>query len=317
MSNPALYGRVLNVLITSNDPTQLVRINGFDITKNQGFDIDVHVTKDSQRDSNKAVVRIFNLPEDQRRAFQAPGCQFTISAGHQYASDLASLGVFTVRKVFHDVEEADWVTHIEGGEEHNAIIDTRVQASFGPGQTIGTIANTIIKPLVAAGIGIGNFALTVGASTITYPNGYAASGRAQQKLAELARKAGYFFSIQHGEFFFYKPGQGDNTRIVRLSSDTGLLNLPIVGEGDSNKKKQGQVKVLSLCQPGIIPMGYVFIDVPFGFGAAQGQLLVKKVRHNLSTYAQPFYTEAECEVPAQQSGTQNAGQSNLNTAALA
>jgi hypothetical protein len=231
-----LFGRVVKLTVTA-EGAETVVLPGFDAEKNAGFDVDAHIIKSAEPDANKSVVRVFNLPDNLRKLFQGRGVKCAVEAGHKFAGNVASLGVFDVTRAWSELEEADWVTHFEGGEAHNALFDADISYSFSAGQTFGFVAKQIIQPLFDAGIGRGNFDKTLGASTQTFPNGACGEGKARDRLRSLAKKAGFEFSVQHSAFQFVKLGEANKAMIVNLSPSSGLIGVPAWGEADLRRAR--------------------------------------------------------------------------------
>ena len=263
----------------------------------EGFDMDAQITKTHSHDANKATLRVYNLPDELRSAVQGRKVQFSISAGYKIANNKAQIGLFDIKKAHSTLEGPTWVTHLEGGEARDALQDALVSLSVGAGQTAAQVAQQVVNTLVAEGIGAGNFAETLGAVQIPYFAGFCMEGRSKDVLKAICQRFDFTYSVQSGALQFLKKGEGDQTRTFKISPDTGLIGVPVPGEADASKGKKPQIHVKALCQPNIIPGSFIDVFLPVQF-AARGKMKVQKVVHDLSTYAQPFYTKMECEMGA-------------------
>jgi hypothetical protein len=263
--------------------------------KLEGFDMDANIVKTTSRDANKATLRVYNLPEEMRSALQGRKVQFSVSAGYSYANSVRQLGLFDIRKAHSELEGPTWVTHIEGAESRDPLLEATVSLSISGGSTVASVARQVVDALVTAGLSAGNFEESLGTVTTVYHNGFCAEGRAKEVLAGICKRVGFKYSVQNGALQFLKEGEGDTTKIYKMSPDTGLIGIPVAGEADASKNKKPQVHVKSLCRPEIVPGSFINVILPVQF-AIRGNLKVNKVIHDLSTYAQAFYTKMECEL---------------------
>lgn len=286
MPTATALGRVVTVML---------EVSGTPVASFDGFDSDVKIEMDSKDSTpNKCNITLFNLPEQYRSAFQKSGVKVRVLAGYKRAGT-AVLGIYDVQRASSRVEGVDWITQVQAAEAMAAFRETLVSSTFPPGVNKATVYRQCTLPLLAYGVLSGNFDSTLGASAGAFANGITVEGRAFKLLEDFARKEGYFLSVQNHQLTFLEVDGASVTGVISVSPYDGLIGEPEYSDADPKMKKKAQVKCRSLLRHEARPGMQLIINLPQGQGFIRGQQRLTKVTHNLSTYAQPFYTDFESE----------------------
>lgn len=201
------------------------------------LDCAFEVEKTLRAEPNKCSLKIYNLAEETRAAFEqlAPrrrwwtkGVPVRIEAG--YGDDRALLWLGELRNVLTEIEGPDWVTSMDSGDGYLAFQNARVNLSYGPMTPVATVLQALVQQL---GIGVGNVAQTLATLNVEgvgklYPHGLVISGSVAQELTDFCRSAGLEWSIQDGVLQILDRGQALRSQALRVSSDTGMVGSPSV-----------------------------------------------------------------------------------------
>lgn len=293
MSTATALGRVVTVML---------EVSGAPVASFDGFDSDVKIEMDSKDSTpNKCNITLFNLPEQYRSAFQKSGVKVRVLAGYKRAGT-SVLGIYDVQRASSRVEGVDWVTQVQAAEAMAAFRETLVSSTFPPGVNKATVYRQCTLPLLAYGVLSGNFDSTLGAATGAFANGITLEGRAFTILENFARREKFDLSVQNHQLTFVPTAErlasGEAPKFIgqiTVSPYDGLIGEPEYSDADPKMKKKAQVKCRSLLRHEARPGMQITINLPPGQGFIRGQMMITKVTHNLSTYAQPFYTDFESE----------------------
>ena len=202
-----------------------------------GLDCAFEIEKTLNAEPNKCSLKIWNLAEDTRAAFEqlAPrkrwmtkGIPTRIEAG--YGNDRAPLWLGALRTVPPALHGPDWVTSMDSGDGYLAFQNARVNLSYGPMTPVDTVLQALVRQL---GVGVGNLAqalaqLKVNGVGKLYPHGVVISGSVAQELSDFCLSAGLEWSIQDGVLQILDRGQALRGKALRVSSDTGMIGSPSV-----------------------------------------------------------------------------------------
>lgn len=286
MTVEKLYGRRISARIGG------VILQGYIKELNQGYDMEFEVEKTDQPEPNKGVLKIYNIDVAHRSLAQTKGTNVTIMAG--YPTTYSTIFTGTIRYASHQHSGADWLTIIEANDGGKAHAEAKIKRQWKAGVPIATVIKDLMDTF--EGIGPGNYAQTVLANLQAQtPGNYTLSGRTVDKLNGILLPYGYRFSIQDEQFQFM-TADGHNLRPVTiLSSSSGLIGTPSVGEkGDDGKTR---AKMRSLLQPNLLPGSLINVTSD-GVSATgtTGLFKATKVKHNGSNFGPDFYTDIEAEV---------------------
>lgn len=241
------------------------------------------IQRDTSRDPNTAQVTITNLTEEHRAAIQEKNIPSIIEAG--YVNNTSRLFSGNLTFASHERESTDWVSALELGDGSQALQSARINESFGPGTKTATIIKRIVE---CSGLGIGNVLdeLSKGnfrGAVTEFKKGYTASGKCADVLKELTESSGLNFSVQDGQVQLLRVGESNGDSVIVLSSATGLIGSPQIGE-------DGVVQARSLLQGKLTPGRAVQIksqQIDSGF------FRIQKTVHIGDTSGNDWYTGIE------------------------
>lgn len=201
------------------------------------LDCAFEVEKSIRAEPNRCSLKIYNLAEDTRSAFeqiaprkrwQTKGIPVRIEAG--YEKDRAVLWLGELRNVYTEIDGPDWVTSMDSGDGYLAFQNARVNLSYGPMTPVATVFQGLIAQL---GIGVGNAAQALASLKVDgigklYPHGHVLSGSVAQELTDFCHSAGLEWSIQDGVLQILDRGQALRGKALLVSSDTGMIGSPSV-----------------------------------------------------------------------------------------
>jgi hypothetical protein len=247
-----------------------------------GLRVQFKVEKTDKPEPNTLDLAVYNLSETTRRSIQKAGVKVIVEAG--YAGTIQQIYSGDARYVNSVRQNADWVTKIQCGDGEKHYSTARTNESFAPGTKMQDVAQKLIKDMK---LGAGNVLAKLKSGNVKdavseFMNGLTVSGKSSTEFDKMMKAAGLTWSIQDGELQVTEPGAATDESIVVLSSSTGLIGSPEVGE-------KGIIKVKSLLQPGIKPARRIDIQSE----SIKGLFRPEKVMHTGDTHGPEWYTESE------------------------
>jgi hypothetical protein len=211
----------------------------------QTLKIAFQVTKTLGKEPNKAEISIENLKEETRALFQTKNQGVVLEAGYRENTSV----IFSGAVDHTDIERVStgWIVRVlcsDGGVNQRR---GRINRSFRGEVDLKNAARAVISSM---GLGLGN---TKDLPDFKFGNGLVVSGRSDQQLEKLARKAGVKYSIQDGQVVFLLDKQTLKNTVPVLSSDSGMVGTPQIGE-------KGFVTLTAKIQPGLNPGGRFKIE---------------------------------------------------------
>lgn len=271
------------------------------------LDLRFQVTKTLKREPNTAEVTIFNLNEDSRGAFsETPNQTMQIRVGYRGrpeqspalqavddiigAGDSGQLGIIytgDVRSVHNSYSPPDWETLVESGDGEIAIQRSRINKSFAAGTPVKVVIKELAKSMR---VGLGNAAeriLETGSlkeAGTEFLNGVTVSGQSHRELEALVKSTGRELSIQDGTIQILDLGQPLRDTSVVLTSDTGLIGTPTIGD-------KGIVKFRALLNPAIVPGRQIELKAR----ALNGRFRAERCDYTGDTTGQDWYVDVEAK----------------------
>ena len=253
------------------------------------------VSKTSNKDPNKASVRIYNLNSLHRMQLQfgaeiiatpetAWNWPLTIEAGYVGSRSLIFSG--DIRFVDTRREGPDWVTDIEADDGGKDYTGARLNVAFGPGTTVQTI---LIECAKALNVGLGNSAAQFAAARfrkgfVNFRKGVVVTGLVSKTLDKYVTSAGYKWSIQDGQLQVLGPDEALLDIAIKLDSKSGLIGAPERGE-------KGSLRATSLLQGAIKPGRRVEMQTLDVIGPYK----VIDVNHSGDTWGNDWYSSFEAK----------------------
>ncbi len=258
-----------------------------------------HVEQSLEKIPNPATVEVTNLSNDTINWLEnipvneSHGPVFILQAGYSNV-DLTNLPILykgDIAKITVKKAGTETTTLLEGGDGEFAYLNSRLDVSFKPGSTFGTILDTFKKTL-----GLSDGVQKGMNRADSFLNGAAFTGNIRDHLDEICERQGLIWSIQDGALQIL-PQDGDTGETaVYLSPDTGLIGSPyktkIVRPQLGGNSKQMQVsgeKFLSLLNPRIRPGKPIVVSSE----NVNGTFRVEKATHTGDTHGAPWYSEIE------------------------
>lgn len=259
---------------------------------------DLHVKfsikKTSKKSPNNASVSIWNLTDNTRSQISTTEDIVIVKAG--YETDRLPEVIYKgdVTNITTSLQPPDVVTTIESSDGVKAISDTNISLSIDSGASAKSILDRVVKAFPIAR----KVLPAVGVPDKKYASGFSSFGRAEEILSRITDDLGLEWSIQDNELKIIEADKSDGTRVVHLSSSTGLIGSPIK-KNDILKatKKSGQKKdtpgwsVKTLLVPFLEPGGRVSIE---SAEIKAGSIFrVQTVEHSGDTHGNDWYTTLE------------------------
>lgn len=275
-----LFGRDFRVTLG----TRLIRARPDDLEKARPtLRVTFQIVRSISADPNTAEVAIYNLSEASRSAIQEKDIPTIIEAG--YVNNLAQLFSGNLTFARHERDGIDWISNFEAGDGSLAFQSSRINESFAPGTKIEAVIERVAE---CSGLGLGNLIEELdkgnfrGALT-EFKKGYSSSGKCINELKALTSSAGLNLSVQDGQVQVLREGGTNGDDAVVLSSSTGLIGSPEVGE-------DGIVTAKSLLQGKLSPGRPVRIESKL---IDDGFFRIEKVTHTGDTAGEDWYSEIE------------------------
>lgn len=200
--------------------------------------IQFNVKKTSDKSSNTAEVKIYNLNENSRNRISGEVLKQVIQLNAGYKSDVSDSLVFigNVTSITHEVTSPSIVTTIKCADGLDALSLTRISVSYTEGYSVKLALREIVD---AFPFGIEGFNQSLSqVDDFQFSNGYSFTGFAKDALDELTQEIGVEWSVQNGNIKFLPEGLPDSNVVVSLSPTTGLVGSPIRLDDTRIKKTQ-------------------------------------------------------------------------------
>ena len=211
-------------------------------------DIKFKIKRTLQAKPHTLELDVFNLTEDHRNTIKSATRPIVqVSAGYKDTGvSMLFNGIGGHARVFRD--GPDVITRLRAGDGVVAYRTARVNQSFAANANL----NDVITALASAmGVGLGNVSTALQNVTLdqlgsTFVHGTVLRGLASAEMNALLRSANMDWSIQEGVLQVLPRLAALQRQAITLSSDTGLLDVPEVGN-------HGTLTLKALIQPGLVP----------------------------------------------------------------
>lgn len=203
------------------------------------------IEKQSTKAPNKCTLKVWNLAPETRGLVEAIGNVLILKAG--YVQDTGAQTIFQgdVIRALTVREGPDWVTELEMQDGHKEFRDTKASVSYGRGATALQVLGDLSKRF---GLPVRELPADVAAKQ--YPNGFSFVGRLRDAMEKACDYLKLEWSIQNREIQIIKKGGVFQKRAVVLSSDTGMVESPML-ESKTMTEKAAAKDGITASQPGV------------------------------------------------------------------
>ena len=239
------------------------------------------IEKNLAEQPNKSTVAVYNLSEVTRK-FLSVGHLVRVQAG--YTKTLTDIFSGTVSYINQGREGADWISTFHCADSLAQYTSARMNKSY----TTGTPIKRLLMDAVATmGVGLGNSIEAIAGPSMrkgftTFLKGAVASGKVSDILTKYLGSTGYNWSIQDGQLQVIGKGLPTREPAIVLSSTSGLIGSPELGE-------KGLVKAKSLLQGGF-HAGRMVSIISRGIN---GIFVTEKVVHSGDTWGADWTTDID------------------------
>lgn len=203
------------------------------------------IEKQSTKAPNKCTLKVWNLAPETRGLVEAIGNVLILKAG--YVQDTGAQTIFQgdVIRALTVREGPDWVTELEMQDGHKEFRDTKASVSYGRGATALQVLGDLSKRF---GLPVRELPADVAAKQ--YPNGFSFVGRLRDAMEKACDYLKLEWSIQNREIQIIKKGGVFQKRAILLSSDTGMVESPML-ESKTMTEKAAAKDGITASQPGV------------------------------------------------------------------
>lgn len=240
------------------------------------FEVQKSVEKKVQ---NTAKIQIYNLSDDSFNFIKQKNMAVTIKVGWgEEADKLLFFG--KISRASKEKKDTDWIIKIESGDSGNAYNSAKISKSYPEKTThlnvFEDLKSELFKENTIKGV------KGVFASDNLFNNGLAAHGNVGNLMDNILTANNYDWQINNGILEIQK--KGIPTQIVKLSSESGLLDSPEVTENG--------IKATCLLQPEISTLRQVYLESYY----IKGVYIPTKVTHSGDNLEGKFQTTFETGV---------------------
>lgn len=257
----------------------------------EGFRITFQVKKTKVSTTNEATVKIYNLSEATRTSITKEQVMI-LRAG--YVDDVGERVVFIgdITEVNHNIARPDVVTTIISNDGEEYLRNSAVSVSYETGVSLKKVLEDIAKK---TGVTLKNTIAKVTDKKLS--QGFSFSGKVRTLVDKITRSLEAEWSIQNDELKIQDTDLTDESKIILLTSNTGLIGSPERLKVRVRKKKKNDTgmvdgwSVKALLIPGAEPGGVVAVtsrEIPAG-----SEFKIVDVTHNGDTHTGPWDSTIE------------------------
>ncbi|WP_304154226.1 hypothetical protein [Megamonas hypermegale] len=259
------------------------------VDNRNGLKIEFDIDKDLTKQTNKSVLKIYNLSKETRKALEFPDINCEIYAGYESTTGPVKLFVGNAMQIKTIISGNDMCTEFRLSDGGVAIRDCEISISFPP-----NTQGTKVIQTIASSMGL---AVVYGRDVVinSFANGYSFIGSGGAALDEVCGANGLKWSIQNGVLqIILEEGISENRGIV-FGKDSGLIGSPerIIKsnpkpdketpkrkrkrkEKKDRAEKQAGWKIKTLLAPSVLPGDAVKVESEI----ITGWFRVEAVRHS-------------------------------------
>jgi len=282
---------ILQVRIRNKD------FNGYtDTIIVKGLRISFTIIKSTSATTNSAVIKVWNLSQDNRNLIKDYGDQVTLYAGYKEDGGPQVLFVGDTTTVIHTYDVPEIVTTLECGDGEKYVNQLRVVLSFGANVQARTIISSI-----ASQMGVTLLPIPSGFNLV-YRQGFKYIGMGKDALNIVCDKLGLEYSIQNNQLQIIPVNGTIPESIIQVNEGNGMQGIPqrytyrSLESYRSIDVRNTGYKVNVALNPSILPGSK--IDLASTRLNFRGPYKVLTVRHEGDTYGFVWSSSLECiELP--------------------
>lgn len=229
------FDRIYSLRVGKTRSGTLLEITGlrvvFRITKNLGVS------------SNTAIISIYNLSQDTRNKLSGVFDIMTMEAGYAEGDGLKLMFKGNIQSTATKRQGADLVTTILSGDGLRALIDTKFNKGYAAGTSAWTILDDILDSFDLPKKISDRLKAIARKKGKKYANAFTSAGSARKAMDRMMKKLDAEWSIQNGAIKVLELEDVDDSPVILLSPETGLIGLPI-RINDLKKRQDTKKKIV-------------------------------------------------------------------------
>jgi hypothetical protein len=258
----------------------------------KGLRVSFSILKSTSSTTNSAVIRIWNLSQDNRNLIKDYGDEVTLYAGYREDGGPQVLFVGDTTTVSHIYELPEIVTVLECGDGEKYVNQLRVSLSYAA----NVQARTIISG-IAAQMGL-QFVEFASSNNLVYRQGYKFIGLGKDALDIVCAKLGLQWSIQNNQLQVIPINGTISEPIIQVNEGNGMQGIPqrytyrSLDLYRSIDQRNTGYKVNVALNPFILPGSK--IDLASAHLNFRGPYRVETIRHEGDTFGFLWSSQIEC-----------------------
>lgn len=277
------FDRIASVEITTKT-NATIRVVGLRIVFN--------IEKTEGKDPNTAKVEIWNLSQVRRNDIRDLGRNLTVFAG--YVDENGEELIFTgdITNITHRINKPNVITEIEASDGKASMDAAKIVVS----QNEKTSGRAVLERVLGT-FSIGNNLNQISFENKIYQSGFSFAGLSKDALTKVTKFLNLSWSVQNSEIKLVRFDTDDQTGIIFLTPETGLIGSPerLSGESrkakDKSKKDKPGWKFNTLLLPSANPLGR--IAVQSAEIQDKAEFVINSVNHSGDTHGTEWTTEIE------------------------
>lgn len=252
--------------------------------------IDFDIEKSDAPESNRAVIRVYNLTKETSAQLTEPDGHVMLRAGYKDEA----IGTIFIGDIVCGSREYvgnDYITTLAAYDGRSAVMGGQVSLSYAA----GTDALTIAQALLDA-IGLPHKGTDLIPSE-NYSHGYCFIGMASDGLRELLARFDLVFTIQDETLYIAEPGAEIESTDLKLEEGGDLLSLPqSLGDktetGDISAEAPNRWAFCAKLNPQLVPGASINVDS----STFRGEVIIRSAHSVGSNMEGDFRVDIEAEV---------------------
>lgn len=262
-----------------------------------GLNISFSVSKggDNKRKTNKAIVKIYNLSEENQKYLETPFAEVELKVGHLPAG-LYRLFAGQATVVGTQKEGTESVTEIQIDTLYTTLNHLTLSKTAPAGTSVKGVIESLSKEMPE----VTKVVFSGKQIAVSFIDGYPMVGSPRQILNDLCNAYQIEWQIDDTILYIQDAGTSymlDNSRAFLISETTGLIERPYFdqiekqrGKGDKLRKARNGLKLKIVMNPALVAGSIIKIE----YGTFSGFYKIEKLTHNGEYFGNTWETELFC-----------------------